>query len=154
MGSYKTARLLLHKVRSTLAHHPLFRLEGDVEVDETYIGGHRPGRLGRGVGKTGVAIAVERREKTAGSLRPLQIPNATRVVLNSFVENSIRPEKTTVFTDAWGSYNALTHLGIDHRPRKGGHSSASSCAASFVASRFPTGCSWRRERHRQSSAYP
>jgi hypothetical protein len=44
-----------------------------------------------------------------------------RAVLNSFVENSIRTEETTVFTDAWGSYKALTQLGIDHRPRKGGH---------------------------------
>jgi transposase-like protein len=121
LGSYKTAWTLLHKVRSALSPNPLVRLEGDVEVDETYIGGHRPGRLGRGVGKTGVAIAVERREETAGSMRLLQIPNATRVVLNSFVENSILPEKTTVFTDAWGSYKALTQLGIDHRPRKGGH---------------------------------
>jgi len=121
LGSYKTTWTLLHKVRSALPPNPLVRLEGDVDVDETYIGGHRPGRLGRGVGKTGVAIAVERREETAGSKRLIQIPNATRVVLNSFVESSIRPENTTVFTDAWGSYKALAKLGIDHRPRKGGH---------------------------------
>jgi ribosomal protein L37AE/L43A len=121
LASYKAAWTLLHKVRSTLAHNPLFRLEGDVEVDETYIGGYRPGWNGRGVGKTGVAFAVERREKTADSMRFIQIPNATRVVLNAFVENSIRPGKTSVFTDAWGSYKALAKLGIDHRPRKGGH---------------------------------
>ena len=35
-------------------------------------------------------------------LRLIQIPNATRVVLNAFVENSIRPEKTTVFTGCLG----------------------------------------------------
>ena len=111
----------MHKVRSTLAHNPLFLLEGDVEVDETYIGGYRPGRNGRGVGKAGVVVAVERRKKTGGSMRLIQIPNTTKAVLNSFVENSIRPEQTTVFTDAWVSYNALAKLGIDHRPRKGGH---------------------------------
>jgi transposase-like protein len=121
LGSYKMAWLLLHKVRSTLTHNPLFLLEGDVEVDETYVGGYRPGRNGRGVGKTGVAIAVERREKTAGSMRLLRIPNATKAVLNSFVENAIRPEETSVFTEAWGSYKALAKLGIDHLPRKGGH---------------------------------
>ena len=121
LGSYKTAWTLLHKVRSALAHHPLFPLEGDVEVDETYIGGYRAGWNGRGVGKTGGAIAIERREKTAGSMRLVKIPRATRVVLNSFVQSSIRPDETTVFTDAWGSYKALAKLGIDHRPRKGGH---------------------------------
>jgi hypothetical protein len=92
LGSYETAWMLLHKVRSTLAHNLLFPLEGDV------------GRKGRSVGKTGVTIAVERGEKRAGSLRLAKIPRATRVVLNSFVQGSIRPEQTTVFTDAWGSY--------------------------------------------------
>jgi hypothetical protein len=53
LGSYKTAWTLLHKVRAALAHNPHFPLEGDVEVDETYVGGYRPGRNGRGVGKTG-----------------------------------------------------------------------------------------------------
>ena len=88
LGSYKTAWTLLHKVRSALAHNPRFPLEGDVEVDETYVGGYRPGRNGRGVGKTGVAIAVERREKTAGSLRLTQIPRATKAVLTSFVQRN------------------------------------------------------------------
>ena len=54
-------------------------------------------------------------------MRLIRIPNATKAVLNSFVENSIRPEETPVFTDAWGSYQALAKLGIDPRPRQGGH---------------------------------
>jgi len=70
------------------------------------------------VGKTGVAIAVERREKGAGSMQRTKILRATRVVLNPFVQSAIRPDDTTVFTDAWGSYNALAKLGIDHHPRK------------------------------------
>jgi len=54
-------------------------------------------------------------------MRPVQIPDATRAVLCSFVERSIRPEVTAVFTDAWGSCKAPAPLGIDHRPRKGEH---------------------------------
>ena len=42
-------------------------------------------------------------------------------MLTSFVRRSIRPDETTVFSDAWGSYTSLTELGIDQRPRKGGH---------------------------------
>jgi hypothetical protein len=103
--------------RSTLAHDPRFPLEGDVEVDETYVGGYRPGRNGRGVGKTGVAIAVERREETAGSLRLIQIQRAAKAVLTSFVQRSMRPDETTVFTDAWGSYTPSTKL--DRRWREG-----------------------------------
>jgi len=31
------------------------------------------------------------------------------------------PAGSSGATDAWGSYKALGKLGIDHRPRKGGH---------------------------------
>ncbi len=36
-------------------------MEGSIEADETYSGGYRKGWNGRGAGKVGVAIAVERR---------------------------------------------------------------------------------------------
>ena len=121
VGSYQTAWTLLHKLRSGLAAHPVRRLKGEVEADETYIGGHRPGRLGRGVGKKGVAIVVERRARTAGAVRLAVIPRATTAVLTSFVHASVQPEESTVFTDAWGAYVTLRELGIDHRPHKGGH---------------------------------
>jgi hypothetical protein len=113
VGSYQTAWTLLHKLRSGLGAQRSRRLKGAVEADETYIGGYRPGRNGRGVGKTGVAIAVERRAKTAGAVRLAVIPRATTAVLTSFVQASVQPQETTVFTDAWGSYSALRQLGID-----------------------------------------
>ena len=121
VGSYQTAWTLLHKLRSGLGAGPTQRLKGAVKADETYIGGYRPGRNGRGVGKTGVAIAAERRENTAGAVCLAVIPRATTAVLTAFVGDAIEAQETTVFTDAWGSYAALGRLGIDHRPRKGGH---------------------------------
>ncbi|TDJ30023.1 MAG: IS1595 family transposase [Gammaproteobacteria bacterium] len=121
VGSYQTAWALLHKLRSGLANLPAPLLKGDVEVDETYIGGHRTGWNGRGAGKEGVAVIVERRGRTAGSARLVVIPRATKEVLTSFVQNAIRPKEATVHTDAWASYTALGKMGIDHRPRKGGH---------------------------------
>jgi len=112
---------LLHKLRSGLMNLPAPLLKGDVEADETYIGGYRAGLNGRGAGKTGVVVAVERRGRTAGSARLAVIPRATTAVLTSFVHGAIRPQEATVHTDAWGSYTALRKMGIDHRPRKGGH---------------------------------
>jgi hypothetical protein len=94
VGSYQTAWTLLHKLRSGLGAQAALRLKGDVEADETYIGGRRPGRLGRGVGKTGVAIAVERRTRTAGSVRLAVIPRATTAVLTSFVHGSVQPAES------------------------------------------------------------
>ena len=121
VGSYQTAWTLLHKLRSSLTTLPAPLLKGDVEADETYIGGYRAGWKGRGAGKAGVAIVVERRGRTAGSVRLAVIPRATTAVLTSFVQGAIRSQEATVHTDAWGSYKALGKLGIDHRPRKGGH---------------------------------
>ena len=121
LGSYQTAWTLLHKLRSGLSALPAPLLEGDIEADETYIGGYRKGWNGRGAGKVGVAIAVERRGRTAGCVRLAVIPAATTAVLTSFVKGTIVPQAATVHTDAWAAYRALTKMGIDHRPRKGGH---------------------------------
>jgi len=121
LGSYQTAWTLLHKLRSGLSALPAPLLAGHIEADETYIGGYRKGWNGRGAGKVGVAIAVEHRGHTAGFVRLAVIPRATSAVLTSFVHGSIVPEAATVHTDAWAAYKALSKMGIDHRPRKGGH---------------------------------
>lgn len=121
VGSYQTAWTLLHKLRSALAADAWPRLKGRVEADEAYVGGHCPGQAGRGVGKTGVAIVIERRKRAAGLARLVVIPRATTAVLTSFVHASIDPPESVVFTDAWNAYTALRDLGIRHRPRKAGH---------------------------------
>ena len=65
----------------------------------------------------GVAIAVENRGRTAGSVRLAVISHATTAVLTAFVQDAIVPDAATVHTDAWAAYNALSKLGIDHRAR-------------------------------------
>jgi transposase-like protein len=117
----QTAWTLLHKLRSGLSALPAPLLEGDIEADETYIGGYLRGWNGRGAGNVGVAIAVERRGRTAGCIRLAVIPGATTAVLTSLVKGAIVPQAATVHTDAWAAYRALSKMGIDHRPRKGGH---------------------------------
>jgi len=59
-GSYQTAWVWLHKLRRAMIRPGRERLSGIVEVDETFIGGEKPGKRGRGAsGKTLVGIAVE-----------------------------------------------------------------------------------------------
>ena len=59
-GSYQTAWTMLHRFRTAMVRPGRDLLTGDVEVDETFIGGIRPGKRGRGAeGKTLVAVAVE-----------------------------------------------------------------------------------------------
>ena len=59
-GSYQTAWAMLHRFRAAMVRPGRDPLTGEVEVNEIFIGGVRPGKRGRGAeGKTLVAVAVE-----------------------------------------------------------------------------------------------
>ncbi|EPR76230.1 ISSod11, transposase [Leifsonia rubra CMS 76R] len=61
LGSIQTAWMMLHRYRSVMVRPGRERLHGDVEVDESFIGGPEPGVRGRGApGKVLIAGAVER----------------------------------------------------------------------------------------------
>jgi hypothetical protein len=70
LGSYETAWAWLHKFRRAMVRPGRDKLTGDVEVDETYVGGVAPGKHGRGAEKkTPVLIAVEKRGRGMGRVR-------------------------------------------------------------------------------------
>ena len=59
LGSYRSAWLLLHKIRNAMVHVDRSLLQGKVEVDEAFIGGVRSGKRGRGAeGKELIVIAA------------------------------------------------------------------------------------------------
>ena len=91
LGSYRTAWLLLHKLRSNLKPRAGFRLRGLVEADETYLGASRErGVVGRRVvGKSIVGIAVEQREHTAGKVRLTVLEGVSFNDLGPFVRGVI-----------------------------------------------------------------
>ena len=60
LGSYRTAWTWMHKLRVAMVRPGRDRLAGTVEVDETYVGGERSGKRGRGAeGKTLVVVAAQ-----------------------------------------------------------------------------------------------
>ena len=68
-GSYGTAWTWLHKIRRAMIRPGREPLQDRVEVDETLVGGARPGKTGRGAdGKTVVVGAVEARAGSARSV--------------------------------------------------------------------------------------
>jgi hypothetical protein len=71
-GSYQTTWGWLHKLRSVMVVPGRGLLSGEVEVDETYVGGQKHGSEGSGAeGKTPVLVAVEIRE---GNLGQMSVP--------------------------------------------------------------------------------
>lgn len=125
IGRYQTAFEMLHKIRSVLVAPGREQLHGEVEVDETLVGGKDPDRDGRGGDKVLVVGAVEvitstsgidqRVRRRAGRLRLQVVPNAAGVTLAPFVKAEVEAG-AIVHTDGWDGYLPLKRLGYDHRP--------------------------------------
>ena len=114
LGSYQTAWAMLHRYRSVMVRPGRDRLRGDVEVDESFLGGPEPGVPGRGaLGKVLFAGAVERDEGRFGRARLGVIPNAGAVSLAAFLDANVEPG-SRVITDGWAAYPAATRDRYEH----------------------------------------
>ncbi len=114
LSSYKTAFHMLHKLRAAMVRMGRDRLSETVEVDETYMGGPKPGKRGRGsAGKTLVVIAAQKDGKRIGRIRLKRVPNASEESLSLAVKESIQPG-SVVCTDGWNGYNTLKNFSYNH----------------------------------------
>lgn len=115
LGSYKTAWTWLHKLRRAMVRPGRDKLAGTVQVDETFIGGAKPGKRGRGAeGKTLVLIVAQENGKAVGRVRLVKIPDASFKSLEAAIRETVVPG-TQVKTDGWKGYNGLENLGYDHK---------------------------------------
>jgi transposase-like protein len=115
LSRYETVWLWLHKLRTAMVRPGRDRLSGAVEVDETYIGGERPGKRGRGAaGKSLVLIAVEDKVRRLGRIRLRRISNASASSLMPAVRENVA-RGSVVRTDGWSAYNFLPGEGYDHQ---------------------------------------
>ena len=114
LGGYLTAWSWLHKLRRAMVRPGRERLGGEVEVDETYVGGLAEGPRGRGSQKKAlVAIAAQKDGKGIGRIRLARIADASTQSLRAFVEASLAPG-TQVMTDGWEAYAGLPQWGYGH----------------------------------------
>jgi len=115
LGSYHTAWQWLHKLRRAMVRPGRDRLSGIVEVDETYVGGKKTGKPGRGAaGKALVGIAVEDKGKEGiGRIRLGHLEDASGTSLTPFVQG-IAQSDSTIRTDDWAGYSALADSGFGH----------------------------------------
>lgn len=109
--TYKTAWRIGQQIRDLMAKADGFEmLRGHVELDEAYIGGHQPGKRGRGAaGKTIVMGAKER----GGKLIAEVIPDIKKDTLRGVVLDNVE-KGSVVSTDELSSYGLLDGDGYKH----------------------------------------
>lgn len=110
--NYKTVLSLYDKIRKTILDHNRSQenLFGEVELDETYIGGRRKGKRGRGAkGKTPVFGMLERNGKVVVEV----VPDVSSDTLRKIIKERVN-ENARVYTDKFRSYNSLIINGYNH----------------------------------------
>jgi transposase len=115
----KTAAYYFHRLREVISHklqeESTEIFGGPVEVDESYFGGTRKGKRGRGsAGKVPVFGILKRGGKVYAKI----IPDASSDTLLPIIEKKVRPD-SIVYSDSWKGYNALDvsdfkHYRINH----------------------------------------
>lgn len=113
LGSYETAWTCLHKLRRAMVRPGRELLSGQVEVDETLIGGLRKGNHSRRK-KTLVSIAAEIRGKGIGRIRLAQIPDDTEPTIVAVARKMVAPGSELI-TDGSHAYKHLAPYGYTHQ---------------------------------------
>jgi transposase-like protein len=124
----KTAWFMDHRIRLAMKTGSFLKMSGEVEADETFIGGlsknmHKKERERKikgtgGAGKEAVLGIVERStEETTSRIKTVHVPNVRRKTLAPEVRATVEPG-ATIYTDALKSYlglsDAYTHETVDH----------------------------------------
>jgi transposase-like protein len=112
-GSYETAWYMCHRLRVAMKNSAKGQLFGEVEVDETFVGGKAknrhvgerggPGRGGIGSGKVPVVGAISRRGKVVARV----IDSVDGKTLKGFVREVVSNKVTLLVSDEWVGYHGL-----------------------------------------------
>ena len=112
-----TASYYFHRLRLLIhdSSEHLEMLDGEVEADESYFGGARKGKRGRGAGGKVPVFGLLKRN---GKVCSVIVPNAQSTTLLPIIREKVKPD-SIVYTDAFQTYNALDvsefrHFRINH----------------------------------------
>ncbi len=108
--TYKTAWRMFKQIRKLLDESDGI-LKNEVEVDETYIGGKRPGKRGRGAeGKTAVIGIAQRKGKITTNI----VADTKRSTVMPLINKNVA-KRTIVYTDEYPVYDTIENNGFTHK---------------------------------------
>ena len=117
---YETAWMMLHKFRRAMVNLNREPLRGEVEVDDTWVGGTQAGLRGsrqlKGRKAALVLVSVEKRDRGTGRARMAVIPDFKNSTLITFLKKNVEPG-SIVYTDGLKSFTGLHEAGYQHIPR-------------------------------------
>src|SRR5207248_11526885 len=117
---YETAWMMLHKLRRAMVSTTREPLRGEVEVDDTWIGGEQAGLRGSRQIKDRraalVLVAVEKRGKASGRARMSVIPDFKAATIIPFLTKNVA-SGSTIYTDGLKSFVGLSEAGFKHVAR-------------------------------------
>ncbi len=120
LSRYETAWMMLHKLRRAMVNAVREPLHGEVEVDETWVGGEQAGLRGsrqlKGRRAALVLVAVEKRGRASGRVRMKVIPDFKSRTIIPFLPQNVSPG-STIHTDGLKSFEGLTEAGFQHIAR-------------------------------------
>ena len=120
LSRYETAWMMLHKLRRAMVNIAREPLHGEVEVDETWVGGEQAGLRGsrqlKGRRAALVLVAVEKRGRGSGRIRMKVIPDFKAKTIIPFLHQNVSPG-STIYTDGLKSFEGLAEAGFKHIAR-------------------------------------
>lgn len=125
--SWPTARNMLRKLRTAMAHRDsLYRLvEELIEMDDTYIGGKKSGKRGRGAaGKKPVLIAVERKANGSGFIAMKAVETISKDTVKNFMDYHIQTGQH-IRTDAFPALNVIQEDHVHEKRKTPSHEASS-----------------------------
>lgn len=118
LGNYESALYMTHRIRLAMREDPDFcqKFSGIVEVDETYVGGKRSGRRGRGAENKVPVVAIKNR--TSGTVRLKVMEDVSASSLADFIREHVE-SGSEVHTDEFRSYlwldsSEFAHQSVNH----------------------------------------
>ncbi|MBN1375429.1 MAG: IS1595 family transposase, partial [Dehalococcoidia bacterium] len=106
----KTAWRMFKQIRTLLDESEGIHSNA-VEVDETYVGGKRPGKRGRGAaGKTAVIGIAQRQGKVTTKV----VADTKRSTVMPLIQKNVA-QKTIVYTDEYPIYDTVESNGFTHK---------------------------------------
>jgi transposase-like protein len=120
LSRYETAWMMLHKLRRAMVNAVREPLHGEVEVDETWVGGEQAGLRGsrqlKGRRAALVLVAVEKRGRASGRVRMKVIPDFKSRTIIPFLQQNVS-SGSAIYTDGLKSFEGLTAAGFKHIAR-------------------------------------